>query len=131
MAERRRHQFAVAGPRSREVLSAVVGGRELSNAAFPFMAAGEATIAGVAGRLFRISFSGELAYELAVPASEAERVWSAVLEAGALDSHNVIGVEIHGELWAQPVPLEFLVRTEFDLETGKVQVADLLPPRVA
>jgi type VI secretion system protein ImpF len=54
-----------------------------------------------------------------------------VLEAGALDHHNVIGVEIHGELWAQPVPLEFLVRTEFDLETGKVQIADLAPPRVA
>jgi type VI secretion system protein ImpF len=54
-----------------------------------------------------------------------------VLEAGALDHHNVIGVEIHGELWAQPVPLEFLVRTEFDLETGKVQIADLVPPRVA
>jgi type VI secretion system protein ImpF len=54
-----------------------------------------------------------------------------VLEAGALDHHNVIGVEIHGELWAQPVPLEFLVRTEFDLETGKVQIADLAPLRVA
>ena len=54
-----------------------------------------------------------------------------LLEAGELDHHNVIGVEIHGELWAQPVPLEFLVRTEFDLETGKVQIADLVPPRVA
>ena len=44
----------------------------------------------------------------------------------------MIGVEIHGQLWAQPVPLEFLVRTEFDLETGKVQIADLIaPPRVA
>jgi len=53
-----------------------------------------------------------------------------VLEAGSLDHHNVIGVEIHGELWAQPVPLEFLVRTEFDLETGKVQIADLAPARV-
>jgi type VI secretion system protein ImpF len=53
-----------------------------------------------------------------------------VLEAGSLDHHNVIGVEIHGELWAQPVPLEFLVRTEFDLETGKVQIADLAPTRV-
>ena len=55
-----------------------------------------------------------------------------VLEAGALDHHNVIGVEIHGELWAQPVPLEFLVRTEFDLETGKVRITDLIsPPRGA
>ena len=54
-----------------------------------------------------------------------------VFEAGTLDHHNVIGVEIHGELWAQPVPLEFLVRTEFDLETGKVQIADLVQTRVS
>jgi type VI secretion system protein ImpF len=53
----------------------------------------------------------------------------AVVEASALDHHNVIGVEIHGHLWAQPVPLELLVRTEIDLETGKVEMADLLPSR--
>jgi type VI secretion system protein ImpF len=49
----------------------------------------------------------------------------------SLDHHNVIGIEIHCELWAQPVPLEMLVRTEFDLETGKVRIADLLPARDA
>ncbi len=49
-----------------------------------------------------------------------------LLEAGELDHHNVIGVEIHGQLWAQPVPLEFLVRTDFDLETGKVRITDLV-----
>jgi type VI secretion system protein ImpF len=49
-----------------------------------------------------------------------------LLEAGELDHHNVIGVEIHGQLWAQPVPLEFLVRTDFDLETGKVRITDLI-----
>jgi type VI secretion system protein ImpF len=55
-----------------------------------------------------------------------------LLEAGDLDHHNVIGIEIHGQLWAQPVPLEFLVRTDFDLETGKVRITDLIsPPRVA
>ena len=54
----------------------------------------------------------------------------AILEASALDHHNVIGVEIHGQLWAQPVPLELLVRTEIDLETGKVEMSDLLPSRV-
>jgi type VI secretion system protein ImpF len=53
------------------------------------------------------------------------------LDPGSLDHHNVIGVEIRGELWAQPVPLEFLVRTEFDLETGKVQVKDLAGARVS
>lgn len=55
----------------------------------------------------------------------------ALLVADQLDHHNVIGVEIHGQLWAQPVPLELLVRTEIDLETGKVEVADLMPSRVA
>jgi len=54
-----------------------------------------------------------------------------LMDAGDLDHHNVIGVEIHAMLWAQPVPLEFLVRTDFDLETGKVQITDLVSPRVA
>jgi type VI secretion system protein ImpF len=52
-----------------------------------------------------------------------------LLDAGQLDHHNVIGVEIQGHLWAQPVPLELLVRTEIDLETGKVEMADLLQAR--
>ncbi|TLY86583.1 MAG: FAD-binding protein [Gammaproteobacteria bacterium] len=94
-------QFAVAGPRSREVVAAVVAGLDLSNEAFPFMAASVATIAGVAGRVFRISFSGELAYELAVPAGHALAVWSAVLEAGkpfgiapyGLDALNTLRIE--------------------------------------
>ena len=54
-----------------------------------------------------------------------------LVESGQLDHHNVIGVEIRAHLWAQPVPLEFLVRTEFDLETGNVMVTDLNSPRVA
>jgi len=55
----------------------------------------------------------------------------ALLDAGTLDHHNVIGVEVHGQLWAQPIPLEFLIRTDFDLETGKVHITDLASPRVA
>jgi type VI secretion system protein ImpF len=51
------------------------------------------------------------------------------LETGNFDQHNVIGVEISGQLWSQPVPIELLVRTEIDLETGQVQVADLAPTR--
>lgn len=53
----------------------------------------------------------------------------ALIETHDLDHHNVIGVQIHGQLWAQPVPLELLIRTEIDLETGKVQIADLAPSR--
>jgi type VI secretion system protein ImpF len=54
-----------------------------------------------------------------------------LIESGQLDHHNVIGVEIRAHLWAQPVPLEFLVRTEIDLETGNVHITDLNSPRVA
>lgn len=54
----------------------------------------------------------------------------ALVEISALDHHNVIGIEISGQLWAQPVPLELLIRTEIDLETGKVQIADLAASRV-
>jgi methylglutamate dehydrogenase subunit C len=94
-------QFAMAGPNARKVVERVVMGRDMSNEAFPFMAAGEATIAGVAGRLFRISFSGEAAYEVAVPAQHAEAVWTAILAAGnefgivpyALDALNVMRIE--------------------------------------
>lgn len=46
-----------------------------------------------------------------------------------MQSHNVIGIRIEGQLWAQPVPLELLVRTEIDLETGKVEITDLLRSR--
>lgn len=55
---------------------------------------------------------------------------TAVVEPGEMDHHNVIGVEIHGHLWAQPVPLELFLRTEIDLETGRVEIADLAPARV-
>jgi type VI secretion system protein ImpF len=55
----------------------------------------------------------------------------AVTDQGSLDHHNVIGIEIRGQLWAQPVPLELLLRTEVDLETGKVQISDLGSGRTA
>jgi len=42
-----------------------------------------------------------------------------------LEHHNVINVRIRGDLWAQPVPLELLLRTEVDLETGEVEIRDL------
>jgi len=54
-----------------------------------------------------------------------------VIDAGQLDHHNIIGVEIQGHLWAQPIPLELLVRTEIDLETGRVEIADLPASRVS
>ena len=55
----------------------------------------------------------------------------ALLTSDHLDHHNVIGVEIQAQLWAQPMPLELLVRTEIDLETGKVEISDLASKRIA
>jgi type VI secretion system protein ImpF len=43
----------------------------------------------------------------------------------ALDHHNVVSVQIVGQLWGQPVPIELLLRTEVDLETGAVEIRDL------
>ncbi|MGC4252103.1 MAG: sarcosine oxidase subunit alpha family protein [Sphingobium sp.] len=60
-------QIAVAGPHSRALLQALLPDIDLSNASFPFMGALEGRWAGAPMRLFRISFSGELAYEIAVP----------------------------------------------------------------
>ncbi|KIN60399.1 Sarcosine oxidase, alpha subunit family [Sulfitobacter noctilucae] len=59
-------QFAVAGPKARELLNGLLD-KEIDNDNWPFMACGDVSIGGVAGRLFRISFSGEHAYEVAVP----------------------------------------------------------------
>ncbi|HLY57435.1 MAG TPA: sarcosine oxidase subunit alpha family protein, partial [Stellaceae bacterium] len=78
-------QFSIAGPRSRETLERVVDpGNDLSNAALPFLGVVELTVGdGIPARLFRISFSGELAYELAVPARHGEATARAIAAAGA------------------------------------------------
>lgn len=55
----------------------------------------------------------------------------AVVSETQLDQHNVISVEIEGQLWAQPVPLELLLRTEVDLETGEVEITELTRSGVA
>ncbi|KRR02232.1 hypothetical protein CQ12_18610 [Bradyrhizobium jicamae] len=73
-------QIAVAGPRSRVTLAKVVEGLDLW--AFRFLSVGEGHMAGIPLRVFRISFSGELAYEVAVPSRHAEIVWRAILAAG-------------------------------------------------
>jgi type VI secretion system protein ImpF len=52
-----------------------------------------------------------------------------VMEGSALDSHNRIGLQIRGMLWAQPVPLEFLMRSRIDLEEGRIEIEDLAVPQ--
>jgi len=75
-------QFAVAGPNARKLLEKVVD-IDISNEAFPFMACAETTVCGgTPARLFRISFSGELAYEIAVPARYGDAMIGKLMEAG-------------------------------------------------
>lgn len=78
-------QFAVAGPNARNLLRKVVDeAHDMSNEAFPFMACGEVTVCGgIPARMFRISFSGELAYEIAVPARYGNSMMSVLMQAGA------------------------------------------------
>jgi type VI secretion system protein ImpF len=64
-----------------------------------------------------------LAYEPRILPSTL--VVSAVLSANELHQHNVVSLELRGRLWAHPIPVELLLRTDLDLETGEVQIRDL------
>jgi len=74
-------QIAVVGPNARNLLQAL-GGMDVSRDAIPFMGWAEGTLAGFAVRVYRISFSGELSYEIAVPAGQGAAFWQACMEAG-------------------------------------------------
>ncbi|NDV86523.1 sarcosine oxidase subunit alpha family protein [Aurantimonas aggregata] len=92
-------QMALAGPKSRTILQGIVD-IDLSDEAVPFMAAREVTLFGgrLEGRLFRISFSGELAYEIAVPAGHGEALADAIMAAGAPHGVCAYGTEALGVL---------------------------------
>ena len=67
-------QFAVAGPKARALLNTVLD-QPVGEDSFPYMACGAVSVQGIMGRLFRISFSGEQAYEVAVPARYGEALF--------------------------------------------------------
>ena len=73
--------IAVQGPCSREVIAPLVDGIDL--ATMPHMSVRACRVAGVTARLFRASFTGELGYEINVPAGFTQMVWDALLAAGA------------------------------------------------
>lgn len=74
---------AIAGPRSREVLARLAPSLGAPAAEFPFLAMRETTLGGVPARVFRISFSGELAFEVNVPSWYGRALWDAVAAAGS------------------------------------------------
>lgn len=90
--------IALAGPNSRKVMQQLVD-LDLTDAAFPFMACASCkTVDGVPARLFRISFSGELAYEFNVPSDWGQQVWGRLMALGAADGITPYGLEALGNM---------------------------------
>ncbi len=75
--------MAVSGPRAREALQLAFPGRDFSSEVVPFMGCLEWEQEGVPLRLIRLSFSGELAYELYCPAEHGTALWQHMLDSGA------------------------------------------------
>ncbi|MCA8868363.1 MAG: sarcosine oxidase subunit alpha family protein [Rhodobacteraceae bacterium] len=127
-------QFAVAGPNSRVLLNDLCADK-ISNDTFPYMAAGEVSIGHLKARLFRLSFSGEHAYEIAVPARygdalarELDRLaqqhhggWYGMeaLNVLRIEKGFVTHAEIHGRVTADDIGLGRMVSAKKDC-IGKV-----------
>jgi sarcosine oxidase, subunit alpha len=75
--------IAVQGPNARKVIEPLVSGIDASSSAMPHMSMREGHICGVPTRLFRVSFTGELGYEINIPADYGRAVWEAVFAAGS------------------------------------------------
>ncbi|MCW1842407.1 sarcosine oxidase subunit alpha family protein [Prosthecomicrobium hirschii] len=74
--------MAIAGPRARLLLGALGPDFAIDNAALPFMSMAEGRLAGIAARVLRVSFSGELAYEIYTASGDAPAMWTALVAAG-------------------------------------------------
>ena len=91
-------QFSVAGPNARQLLQKIVDAEhDISNDAFPYMACGEVTVCGgLRARLFRLSFSGELAYEISVPARYGDALIREMIAQGKEFDAILYGTEALG-----------------------------------
>lgn len=74
--------ISLNGPNSRSVLSMLCDDVDLSNESFPFMSFKSGTVAGLKSRVFRVSFAGELSYEINVHSEYAIGLWKAIMDAG-------------------------------------------------
>ncbi|OAN81181.1 sarcosine oxidase subunit alpha [Jannaschia sp. EhC01] len=86
-------QVAVVGPNARKLLEEMGADFDLSAEALPFMGMAEGRIGGFDARVFRISFSGELSFEIAVPASQGRAFWEALHDAGTEFQATSYGTE--------------------------------------
>ncbi|AZO05827.1 MULTISPECIES: sarcosine oxidase subunit alpha [unclassified Mesorhizobium] len=125
-------QFSIAGPKTRDLLKEVVDPSEdLSNEGFPFMGAREVALrGGIKARLFRISFSGEMAFEISVPARYGEAMARNLMIAGKpfgvtpygtealgvmrIEKGHVAGPELNGTTTAGDLGLGKMMSTKKD-----------------
>jgi sarcosine oxidase subunit alpha len=92
--------FAVSGPNSRHVLAPLTD-IDLGPDALPHMAFADGNILGVAGRIARVSFTGERSYEVSVPAGYAPALWRALMQAGSAENITPYGIEALSMLRAE------------------------------
>ena len=85
--------FTVAGPQARETVQALGTDIDVSAAALPHMAAARGTVAGLPARILRVSFSGEVSFEISVPARRGAAFLDAILEAGKVFGITPYGIE--------------------------------------
>ena len=85
--------FAIAGPEARRLLQGVGTDLDLSTSALPHMAFVEGKVAGFDCRVARVSFTGELQFEVSVAASDGPALWEALLRAGAAFAVQPVGIE--------------------------------------
>ncbi len=116
-------QFAIAGPEARALLNGLLDDK-LDDEGFPFMACGDVSVMGIPARLFRISFSGEHAYELAIPSRYGDALFrilvarAEALGGGAygMEALNVLRIEkghiTHSEIHGRT--------TAFDIGFGRM-----------
>ena len=121
---------AIAGPKSRELLSKLFSDKDISNEGLPFMGYMEADLFGIPARIFRISFSGELAYEINVASDFGTFMWEKTIEQGQqfniqpygtealsnlrIEMGHVAGPELDGRTIPYDVSLEGLVSKKKD-----------------
>jgi sarcosine oxidase subunit alpha len=91
-------QFALAGPRSREVLAALLPHCDVSDSALPHLAVMHTQIEGIELIVYRMSYSGECAYELAIGADYGEDLWARIFDCGQTFGITVYGTEAMGVL---------------------------------
>ena len=131
----------VAGPKSRQLIERVTEGVDLANEAFPYMHVRTGTIAGVSDSvLWRIGFTGELSYELHVPAGYGLHVWETLLAAGAdlgvapfgveaqrilrlEKGHFIVGQDTDGLTRAFSAGLDWAIKLDKDDFAGKPELA--------